>query len=1030
MKLRKLKTNAYISVFATLHKTTLYKKYKNSCGNHSVSDDVTNIADIPKIKNLSAAILVAFSCCPVVAFATETTKNNNVTDSKSANWIDFLNKDETINKSLTDLSDNDNEVQQALEIVRLKQAVEAGLISEGVLEKYAQELVQENKLSNNRTPTSFIIDNANDVLANHNVQNQKSTYQMLTEQELQAQLDESSKLVQNDAQFNMPVAKLGSITPPVGLDNTAVQSMATSEQINNISELTLASNEQSLELPEVNDISTNNTLSDFETNQNKQDTEQSSPKGNIFKQIYVNLFHDGQMPLAHVNSNIYIRSATHPNGEKGKLIKVDTDKQPAKNIKAAIDNFPVEMVTDFTAALPLIRTAAKDAAEAVGYYDVQMKFSQPNSQQVDVVIESLGEPVVVDNLVVKVGGEGENFEPYQNIRDQARLQVGDVFNHHQYQQTKGAIEAASSQYGYFDGDWLEKSVDIILPDNVADMNLVYESGKRYVFDDTVFFTRDKKTGELTTDPDKLPLKQALLEQLVNYQANEGYDRSKIVELTNDLFATRYFDGINIESVLPAKKSAENADEGLDFEESTDTKTDTKSSEQSDLEVLHDDAGSIKEELAPLEFSIDETITKKLEEVQAKADRLYNTSDNAVLDEVPYESKNILGKLSDAISEVATKILPDDTNQPLPKMDGKAELAGKKTPEDVKQSKKVPTYVMVTADNPRDAEFGVGYGTDTGFRVRAKLDNNLLNRDGYKAGIEGFWSNIEQGATAYVSRPWKHPLNDTLNGSVSYKEEQIDQGKGNFDLTTRSYLASVSRNIISDNDWNRNYSIRYRRDDLQTGVEQSEYENLPVRFTSGNPKQEALLLGYALNKTVADNLTNPKKGWQQHYSLEAGAEGLLTDTNLVIAKAGTSGIYSFGDNNKHQVLGKLDAGYLWSNNFKDVPYQLRFFAGGDQSIRGYDYKSLSPLENGYLTGGEILAVGSAEYNYEFIPGLRAAIFTDVGNAYDKDFTTNTKVGTGLGIRWASPIGLVRLDVAAGVTEEDKPIRLHFFIGSPL
>ncbi|WP_434353669.1 BamA/TamA family outer membrane protein [Psychrobacter sp. HD31] len=1022
-----------------------------------MSHEVPNISHIAKIKKLSTAIFIALSCYPAFAFATETPKSNEVTDNEGSNWVDLLNKGKKVNdKKLTELSDT--EVQQALEIVRLKQAVEAGLISEVALETYAQDLVQKNsnlfnrihqknELNNNNTATSFIIGNAKDVLADLNGQSQKSTYQMLTEKELQSQLDETSRQAENNAQFNMPVAKLGSTTQPIGLDITAVDSIVEPAQTKPTANLTNAlepiilPTDQSPVLSEDNNSSTNisstnnsaptnnsfinDTLNSLESNQDKDDVTESSQKGNLFEQVYANLFNDGQLPLARVNSNIYIRSATQANGEKGKLITVDTDKQPAKNIKAAIDNFPVDMVTDFMAALPLIRTAAKDAAEAVGYYDVKMKFTQPDSKQIDVVIESLGEPVVVENRVVKVGGEGENFEPYQNVRDKARLQVGDVFNHHQYKQTKGAIEAVSSQYGYFDGDWLERSVDIILPDNVADMSLVYESGNRYAFDDIVFFTRDKKTGELTSDPDKLPVKKELLEQLVSYQVNEGYDSSKIVELTNDLFATRYFDGIHVESILPTKKSAKNADEWLDFEDSAGTEP----SEQPDENALLDE-DTTEEEIAPLEFSIDETTTQKLEEIQAKADRLYNAPDDAVLDEIPYETKSILGKLSNAISDVATKILPDEVNQPLLETDGKAELAGKQTPEDVEQSKKVPVYVMVTADKPRDAEFGVGYGTDTGFRVRSKFDNNLLNRDGYKAGVEGFWSNVEKGATAYVSRPWKHPLNDTLNGSVSYKEEQIDQGKGNFDLTTRSYLGSVSRNIISDNGWNRNYSLRYRRDDLQTGVEQSEYENLPVRFTSGNPRQEALLLGYALNKTVADSITNPKKGWKQHYSLEVGAEGALTDTNLVIAKAGTSGIYSFGESDKHQVLGKLDAGYLWSNNFTDVPYQLRFFAGGDQSIRGYDYKSLSPLENGYLTGGEILAVGSAEYNYEFIPGLRAAIFTDVGNAYDKDFTTDTKVGTGLGIRWASPIGPVRLDVAAGVSEENKPIRLHFFIGSPL
>jgi len=92
--------------------------------------------------------------------------------------------------------------------------------------------------------------------------------------------------------------------------------------------------------------------------------------------------------------------------------------------------------------------------------------------------------------------------------------------------------------------------------------------------------------------------------------------------------------------------------------------------------------------------------------------------------------------------------------------------------------------------------------------------------------------------------------------------------------------------------------------------------------------------------------------------------------------------------------------------------------------------LSATEKGYLVGGQVLAVGSTEYNYEFKPGLRGAVFADVGNAYDTNFEADTKLGLGFGVRWASPVGMVRVDLAAGVLEDSIPVRLHFFIGSPL
>lgn len=122
----------------------------------------------------------------------------------------------------------------------------------------------------------------------------------------------------------------------------------------------------------------------------------------------------------------------------------------------------------------------------------------------------------------------------------------------------------------------------------------------------------------------------------------------------------------------------------------------------------------------------------------------------------------------------------------------------------------------------------------------------------------------------------------------------------------------------------------------------------MRFIDGKPTQEALLAGFAINKTVADNLVNPMRGYRQNYSLEVGAKGVISDTNMAILRAGVGGVYSFGDNaygkdRAHQVIGSLNAGYLWSDNFDDVPYKLRFFAGGDQSIRGYNYESLSPSQ---------------------------------------------------------------------------------------
>ena len=105
---------------------------------------------------------------------------------------------------------------------------------------------------------------------------------------------------------------------------------------------------------------------------------------------------------------------------------------------------------------------------------------------------------------------------------------------------KNLIENASAEHGYFDGRWLDRSVDVILPDNTADVSLIYDTGTQYRFDEVVFFTIDPKTNQLTTDPDKLPVKRELLEQLLTVNMGEAYNLQAVRALSNDLIATRYF----------------------------------------------------------------------------------------------------------------------------------------------------------------------------------------------------------------------------------------------------------------------------------------------------------------------------------------------------------------------------------------------------------------------------------------------------------------------------------------------------------
>ncbi|HCN17770.1 MULTISPECIES: autotransporter assembly complex protein TamA [Psychrobacter] len=959
---------------------------------------------------------------------------------------------------------------------------------------------------------------------------QQQGYQMMTPEQIDRELaamdlqnaQDINNIgnVPNDSDFDTPIATLNDATPPIGLDveldatnlpapsnldtlgrnetdaetaeimsrpinvSDAVSSGRVDDAGDNSGEMVANASTEDDTPSDV--INPDDYLPDYQTETQavNQSLEQASkPKplarnsSNIVKRLYNRLFNGGAMALPHVETTVYLQQEASAGtaSDQPNLIKADNDVQPMKNIKAALDDTTVQSVVDFTAALPRLRETALDAAKAVGYYDVTLRLRQPNRDTIDVIIEELGEPVRVDSRIVDIRGEGSEQEEFVTLEETLPPQEGDIFNHRVYKNSKAALESLSNTYGYFDEYWLNKSVDIILPDNTADVSLVYNTGERYEFDEVVFFTYDEETNTLTQDPDKLPIELSLLQQLFDFEPGDPFYRPAVTKFSNDLSATRYFNTVNVESILPPDERSEastldfdnapamsnneldddinnagvtdttgsNEDESLAaINDRRNSRQDSKSGSMSNTnsdEVVAEGESSLDTnntetvnaaDIAAIEFEADEETLDKLQAIRQKAERLSNLPNDRVLDEKDQEADNLLGKISDSISNIAQKIFPDEESILADENFVPPTLAGRKTPQEVAESKKVPLYVFVSSSKPRDAQVGLGYGTDTGVRATAKIDYNLLNRQGYQAGAETEVSRITKNVTVYASRPWKHPLNDTLEGRLTYEEEVIDQGEGNFDLSTSTLKAALARNIRRESGWNRSYSVRYRLDELETGVDETELDDLPIRFTSSKPKQQALLFGYGINKTDVDSATNPTRGIRQYYAIEAGADKALSDTDLAIVRAGVSGIYSFGEDKKHQVLGSVNAGYIWADDFYDVPYKLRFFAGGDQSIRGYDYESLSPLDKGYLTGGQVLAVGSAEYNYEFRPGFRGAFFTDVGNAYDKDFETETKVGVGVGVRWASPVGVVRVDVAAGVTEDSIPVRLHFFIGSPL
>jgi translocation and assembly module TamA len=661
-------------------------------------------------------------------------------------------------------------------------------------------------------------------------------------------------------------------------------------------------------------------------------------------------------------------------------------KALADNIKAKLSAFTVESFSDFNSAVPQLRNLSNQAAQAVGYYDAEFSFEKASNERVRVTVVP-NEPVKVREQNVEFSGPGKNLAQLQVIRVLPDLEVGDIFHQGKYEATKNRISEAGANNGFFDSYWRMHDVKLARPQNLADINLIYETGERYKLDNVEFRMSDPNK--------KLPIREDLLRTLVPWSEGADFTAWRVNLLANNLTNSRYFNYTLVDAVKPDPiiKPLELAP---------------------DLQALVD-AQAIDARL----------LTEPVEQKKPVAENDETDTEQTIADEKQFAgvSENRAAMLSSTAETEAEK----------------KEKENERLQAKAREEKKIPVIVTLNADKLNSLEAGIGYGTDTGVRLRSQYRRSIVNQHGHSFDANLELSQIRQSIDGRYNIPYKHPLNDYISFVGGYEREDRDEIGNGLNLVVESGVAGVDRIIKGSRaEWQHIIGLRYRLDRMTIEGEipdtldpDTDWESIPDFVSAtGNSQQESLLFGYEATKVTSDNRLNPTRGFKQNYKVQLGTENLLTDANLAIINANWKFLYSLGDNNNHQFIGGANLGYIVTEDFQKVPYNLRFFEGGDQSLRGFDYKSLSPVEFGYKVGGQARAIGTLEYNYQFKEGWRAALFSDFGNAYDEKFTNPTEYSIGAGIRWNSPIGPIRLDVASGISDPGKPIRLHFFIGPQL
>ncbi len=330
--------------------------------------------------------------------------------------------------------------------------------------------------------------------------------------------------------------------------------------------------------------------------------------------------------------------------------------------------------------------------------------------------------------------------------------------------------------------------------------------------------------------------------------------------------------------------------------------------------------------------------------------------------------------------------------------------------DVENAENLQIPVAVDLEPPEHLNrysFGLGYGDDTGARGRLEWRNRLLNSLGHKARGALQIAEKENAFTFRYDMPRANPQYDSYALSSSYNDQSWN------DTQTRLLAAGVSLDHAGP--------VFHYGGSLEVRDEQYD-----VGITSGS--SGLLMPGANLALIWADNLLHIKKGLQVTVNLKGAAESVGSDATFLQA-TGTSKLI-FTPFDPWRLIGRGTLGATLVDSIDDLPPSLRFYAGGDQSIRGFAYKELGTRDaSGTVVGGRYLVVGSVELERLINERWSMATFLDVGNAMD-DVALDFERGAGLGVRFRLPFGQVRLDLASALSEDGYPLRLHLSVGGDL
>jgi translocation and assembly module TamA len=328
-------------------------------------------------------------------------------------------------------------------------------------------------------------------------------------------------------------------------------------------------------------------------------------------------------------------------------------------------------------------------------------------------------------------------------------------------------------------------------------------------------------------------------------------------------------------------------------------------------------------------------------------------------------------------------------------------------EQDRDSLTVPVSIRTTKVARQRIRLGLGYATDSRLRVLIGSDWRRINDRGHNASAE---IRASQVSTELAFR-YQIPVGDLLTERFAFRGGLVQEDLGDLESRRTTVGANYLRSV---GNWQRSLFGDFLEETTRNPGEEKFTEFLFVP-------------GIAFERIAADDLISPVRGWRLRGELRGSVTALGAPGDFVRFMGLASMVRPLGE--KWRLSLRTEIGASAVDGFAGLPASQRFYAGGDQSVRGYDYHDLSPRDSaGNRVGGRNLVFASIEVQRRITKLLSGAAFVDAGNAFD-EWGDPLEASAGLGLHIHTPVGRVRIDVARSISESRSP-RLHLSVRSDL